>query len=318
MSTCKSTASRGLKSDGPRSSPIFRQRAGDLRLVARAMSHVFACAMLAQADAESSLDPDAIGDQPEAFGLINCTWIASSSFANGRLFPATARRRLTRAPRQPTTSAANDHRRRPLKGRRFFFNRRTSHDQGKPRFNLAFRHLRHRLSRAWNHSWRAGGVRPDQCSRGRFPLRESRAGAAVHSRDFLDRTLLRRLRRLRLRLFAEHEFGGVQQRCWNHVSALRLCVRRERCSQQQRLRLQPEHRRQLSGGKLGARRRGFARSAGGRRYARRDFRDAGARGHAFRRAARRGLDHARRCNRQGRLAADAADCRPISAAGRRC
>ena len=36
---------------------------------ARGMSHVFACAMLAQADAESSLDPDAIGDHLEAFGL---------------------------------------------------------------------------------------------------------------------------------------------------------------------------------------------------------------------------------------------------------
>jgi hypothetical protein len=36
---------------------------------ARGMSHVFACAMLAQADAESSLDPSAIGDHDEAFGL---------------------------------------------------------------------------------------------------------------------------------------------------------------------------------------------------------------------------------------------------------
>jgi hypothetical protein len=36
---------------------------------ARGMSHLFACAMLAQADAESSLDPDAIGDRDEAFGL---------------------------------------------------------------------------------------------------------------------------------------------------------------------------------------------------------------------------------------------------------
>jgi hypothetical protein len=36
---------------------------------ARGMSHVFACGMLAQADAESSLDPNAIGDRDEAFGL---------------------------------------------------------------------------------------------------------------------------------------------------------------------------------------------------------------------------------------------------------
>ena len=36
---------------------------------ARGMSYVFACAMLAQADAESSLDPSAIGDHDEAFGL---------------------------------------------------------------------------------------------------------------------------------------------------------------------------------------------------------------------------------------------------------
>lgn len=36
---------------------------------ARGMSHVFACAMLAQADAESSLDPGAVGDHDEAFGL---------------------------------------------------------------------------------------------------------------------------------------------------------------------------------------------------------------------------------------------------------
>jgi len=36
---------------------------------ARGMSHVCACAMLAQAEAESSLDPNAVGDRDEAFGL---------------------------------------------------------------------------------------------------------------------------------------------------------------------------------------------------------------------------------------------------------
>jgi hypothetical protein len=36
---------------------------------ARGMSRIFACGMLAQADAESSLDPNAIGDHDEAFGL---------------------------------------------------------------------------------------------------------------------------------------------------------------------------------------------------------------------------------------------------------
>ncbi len=36
---------------------------------AQCCSHIFACGMLAQADAESSLDPSAFGDKREAYGL---------------------------------------------------------------------------------------------------------------------------------------------------------------------------------------------------------------------------------------------------------